>query len=290
MSLTRVLLIHHSLLNSLRRTLDLVLHTLSRSSSLVRHLVRLNRILVTRSRGIDLVAAVVADEVCQILNRAGARVVDRLVLGTRLEELDGRETLDLIRDVVGGSVNLGDDDLVGVRLVHLGQLVVLGRQGLAVAAPGCVELEEHVLVVVDHDVLVILGHDNGDWALLLLRDRLALDARLELAGDVVVDEGADVLGADVLGAALLGVGELLVLLRVLDGESGPGAGLEVEVGGVLAEGGGVDGGEVDLAAVLLGDGLEGLGKGFALFGGLGEDVGERDAGLELKLASIMRKM
>ena len=76
-----------------------------------------------------------------------------------------------------------------------------------------------------------------------------------------------------------GVWELLVLLRVLDSEGGPLADFEVKVAGVLAEGLGVDGGEVDLALVLLGDGLEGLRESLALFRGLGEDIGKWDAGL-----------
>jgi len=288
MSLTRVLLVHHSLLDLARSLLDLLLHPLRRSSSLVRHPLRLHRLALLGHRDVNPVASVVADEVDQILNRARTGVIDRLVLGAGFEQLDGREALDLIGHVVGRGVDLGDDDFVGVALVHLGQLVVLGRQGLAVAAPGGVELEEHVLVVVDDDVLVVLGDDNSNGPLLLLGDGLALDTRLELAGDVVVDEGADVLGADVFDRALLGVGEFLVLLRVLDGEGGPGAGLEVEVGGVLAEGGGIDCGEVDFALMLLGDGLEGLGEGLALLGGLGEDVSERDAGLNERLAMVMQ--
>lgn len=41
----------------------------------------------------------------------------------------------------------------------------------------------------------------------------------------------------------------------------------------------VDGGEVDLALECLGEGLEVLGKRFALVGGGGEDVGEWESGL-----------
>jgi hypothetical protein len=71
----------------------------------------------------------------------------------------------------------------------------------------------------------------------------------------------------------------LVLGDVLDGERGPGANLEVQVAGVLAESGSVDGSEVDLSAVLLGDRLEVGGERLTLLGGLGEDVGEGKAGL-----------
>jgi hypothetical protein len=48
---------------------------------------------------------------------------------------------------------------------------------------------------------------------------------------------------------------------------------------VLAESGSVDGSEVDLSAVLLGDRLEVSGERLTLLGGLGEDVGEGKAGL-----------
>lgn len=152
------------------------------------------------------------------------------------------------------------------------------------AAPRRVELEQHVFVRVDYHILVVLRDHDGDGAgFLLLGDRLALDRGLEAPGDEVGDEFADLLLAEVGGGALGGVGELLVLLRVLDGEGGPVAGFEVEVAGVLAEGFGVDGGEVEPALVRFGDGFEGFGEGFALLGGLGEDVGEGDAGLRVKV-------
>jgi len=279
----RLLLIHNRLLDLLGRLFNLFLHAFSRSSSLVRHAIGLHSIRLRNpillGRDIDLMAAIVANEIDEILDGAGAGVVDGLVLGAGFEELDGGEALDLVRDVVGGRIDFGDDNFVGKGLVHLGKLVVFRGQSFAVAAPGGVEFKEDVFVVVDDDVLVVFGDDDGDGAFLLFGDRLALDARLELAGDVVVDEGADVLGADVFGAALFGIGELEVLGGVLDGESGPGASLKVEIRGVLAEGGGVDGGKVHLALVLLGDGLEVLGEGLALLGSLREDVSERNARL-----------
>jgi hypothetical protein len=48
---------------------------------------------------------------------------------------------------------------------------------------------------------------------------------------------------------------------------------------VLTESGRVNGSEVDLALVLLGEGLDLSGKAGALLFGLGEDVGEGDLGL-----------
>ena len=118
----------HSLsrLSSLaRRTLHTRSSTLlSSSRSLHGHLISLNALHAlggtTLRRDVNMVATIIADEVRQILNSAGARVVDGLVLGAGAEEFDGRETLDFVRDVVEGGVDLGDDDLVGVRLIEAG--------------------------------------------------------------------------------------------------------------------------------------------------------------------------
>ena len=74
-------------------------------------------------------------------------------------------------------------------------------------------------------------------------------------------------------------GEFLVFDGFLDGESGPFVGLEVEIACVGAKGLSVDGGEIDLAFVLLGDGFQCLGESFALFWGFGKNVAERNASL-----------
>jgi hypothetical protein len=272
-----LVLVKDGLLDNLGSLLDLLLDAGS-GGGLLGHAVGLD-LGVGLLGGGDLVAAVVADELGKSLDGAGTAVLDGLVLRAGLEELDGGEARDVIGNVVGGGVNLGDGDLVGEGRVLLGQLVVLGRKGLAVSAPRGVELNENVLLVVDDKVLVALGDDHSGTRLLLLGDGLALDAGLDLAGDKVVNERADSLLGDVLDSALLGVGELLVLGNVLDGERGPGADLEVQVAGVLAESGSVDGSEVDLSAVLLGDRLEVSGERLTLLGGLGEDVGEGKAGL-----------
>jgi hypothetical protein len=273
-----LVLVKDGLLDNLGGLGNLVLDTRG-SGGLLGHTVSLNTLGVGLLRDGDLVAAVVANKLSKGLNGAGAAVLDGLVLGAGLEELDGRETRDVIGNVVGGGVNLGDGDLVGEGRVLLGKLIILGGEGLAVSAPGSVELKEDILLVVDNKVLVALGDDHGGTRLLLLGNRLALDAGLNLALNELLNESADSLLADVLDGTLLGVGELLVLGNVLDGERGPGANLKVEVAGVLAESGSVDGSEVDLSAVLLSDRLQVGGERLALLGGLGEDVGEGKTGL-----------
>lgn len=151
------------------------------------------------------------------------------------------------------------------------------------SAPGSVKLDEHVLVVVDDVLLIGVGDNDVDGAALVLGGGLRLDAGLDLASDVVLDVLANSLGRKLL---VLVQGVLLVLDGVLDGKGGPLADLEVEVRAVLTKGLCVNGGEVDLALVLLGDGLELLGELLALLGSLGEDVGKRQTRLTW-LASVL---
>jgi hypothetical protein len=267
-----------SVLDGLSGLGDLSLDTRS-SGSLLGHAVSLDALGAGIISSGDLVAAVVADELGEGLDRTSAGVLHRLILGAGLEKLDSRETSDVIGNVVEGGVNLGNGDLVSESGVLLGQLIVLGGQSLAVSAPRSVELEENVLVVVDNEILVALCDNDGRAGLLLLGNGLALDAGLNLALDELLNERANSLGAEVLDGTLLGVGELLVLGDVLDGERRPGASLKVEVTGVLAESGSVDGSEVDFSTVLLSNGLQVGGERLALLRGLGEDIGEGKAGL-----------
>lgn len=223
-----------------------------------------------------LVGAVLLDELQQVLDGAGAGVVNGSVLLASGEELDGGEALDLIGNVVGGGVNLGDGHELGElrRGESLAKLLVLGSKSLAVTAPGSVELNENILLVVDDDLLVVLGDDGGDGAVVLLGNGLRLDGRLNLASEEVLDEGANLLSVDLV---VLVVGELLVLVGALDSESGPLAGLQVEVAGVLTESTGVNGSEVDGTLVLDSKRLQLLSELLTLLGCLGEDVGEGNA-------------
>lgn len=254
-------------------TSDLTGDTLSGSLSLLGHTLGLD--IVALNSGVNLVATVLTDESSEILNSAGTAVLNGLGLAVGGVELDGREALNLIGNVVKSSIDLGDCDLVGEGLVHLTELLVLGSKRLAVTAPGSVELDQDILVGVHDNFVVILGDNNGDGTVVLLGNGLGLDAGVDLAGDKVVKELGNLLCGEVSALE----GELLVLLSVLDGESGPLADLEVEVASVLTKGLCVDGGEVDLALVLLGDRLEGSSESLTLLGSLGEDVGEGNTGL-----------
>ena len=77
-----------------------------------------------------------------------------------------------------------------------------------------------------------MRYDDLDAALLLLRNRLALDTWRNLAVDKVLDESADIIMCEFLA---LVKGELLVLDGLLDGEGGPFVDFKVEVSGVGTE-------------------------------------------------------
>ena len=123
---------------------------------------------------------------------------------------------------------------------------------LAVTAPWGVELKQNILVVVNHNLVIVLRNDNSDRAFLLLWDGLRLDAWLDLSGDEVINELADFLLSEFLG---LVIRKLLILVRILDSESRELADLKVEVGGMLTESLGVNSGEVDGTLMLDGEGL-----------------------------------
>lgn len=144
------------------------------------------------------------------------------------------------------------------------------------STPRGVELQENVLLVVDHQLLVSMGDNDGDRTLLLLGDGLRLDAGLDLAVQDILDELADLLGIDLLGLVVRVLG---LLDGVLDGEGRELLRVQVQVVSVSAECLSIDGSNVDSAAVLLRNGLEFLSELLALLGGIGEDVGQGNASL-----------
>lgn len=84
--------------------------------------------LVLALVGIDLVGTVLLYEGDEIFDSARAGVSDRLQFLASREEFDGWEALDLIWDIVGGSVNLGDRNAFRVFYVgevEIGELFVL---------------------------------------------------------------------------------------------------------------------------------------------------------------------
>lgn len=110
---------------------------------------------------LDLHARLARDEGDQALQVAAALVVVDLAV---LEPLQGGEALHAMlaaEVLVGVGVDLGDGELVRV-LEGVGQLLVDGREGLAVAAPGREELDERGLAGVEDDVVEVGGEEVFD--------------------------------------------------------------------------------------------------------------------------------
>lgn len=227
---------------------------------------------------LDLIRSVLSNKLGDVRNSACTIVWNWRVLFPCGVELDGWETLDLVWNIVGSGVNFGDGDLISVAFVKLSQRIVLWCEAntmlvlimpsgkrqcirLAVATPWSVEFNQNILLVIKDNVIVVLGYNNGDWAILLLWHSLGLDAWLKLASDEVVNELANCLGSKLVGLVKW---KLLVLDSLLNSESWPLVNLKVEVGTVLSKGLCVNGSEVDLALVLLGNLLEVLGEGLTL--------------------------
>lgn len=97
-----------------------------------------------------------------------------------------------------------------------------------------------------------MRYDNLHWALILLWDRFALDARLNLPIKELLNEVANLLLGKLLG---LVERKFLVLDSLLNGEGWPFIHFEVEIAGVSTKGFGVDDSEVDFAFVFLSDGF-----------------------------------
>lgn len=143
------------------------------------------------------------------------------------------------------------------------------------SAPWGIELNQHILGVVQDNVLVSMGHHNNDRASLFFGNRLRLDAGLHLASNKFLDKGPDRLLCQ--RVSLKGV--LLVLDRLLNGKGGPLVGEQVKIASMSTKSLCVDGCKVDGALEFLSNGPEGLGERLALFLGLSEDVSERNTRL-----------
>jgi hypothetical protein len=114
-------------------------------------------------------------------------------------------------------------------------------------APWSIKLNQNIFLVVKHNVFVILGDNHRHWSFLLLRDRLRLDAGLNLAINIVLNKLAHVLLGDLCSAEW----ELLILDGILNGEGRPLADLKIQVSGMCTKSFGINCRKVDFALVLL---------------------------------------
>jgi len=183
----------HGLGNLLSGRLD----RLSGSSSLLSH--RLNNWLsfccglilgLLIVADLDSILALLLDELDKILNATVSVVSNWVLLVAGLEEFDGWESFNLIWNIVESSINLGYGDLVGETSidVKLTEDIVLRTESLAVTTPWCIKFNQDILIIIQDDIIVVLGHDDLDWTFLSLWDRLRLDAWLNLSSNEIRDE------------------------------------------------------------------------------------------------------
>ena len=137
--------------------------------------------------------------------------------------------------------------------------------------PWGIELKEDIILVVDHDVLVIVSHDDLNGTFLFFGDRLRLDTWVDLAIQEVLDKSADIVMGDLLG---LIIWEFLVFHSLLDREGWPFAVFEIQVACVSAKSLCVNGGKVDGTLVPLRERFQDICELAALLGRLSEDVCE----------------
>lgn len=144
---------------------------------------------------------------------------------------------------------------------------------LAMSAPGSVKLDQHILLIVNDDLLVVAANNYGNRALLSLGNGLGLEARFNLAVKNVLDKLADIIGINLLALVVRVLG---VLGSVLDSESRELLGLQVEVASVSAEELSIEGNNVDSSTVGLSDGTEISSELLTLLRSLGEDISQRN--------------
>ena len=84
--------------------------------------------------------------------------------------------------------------------------------------PRSIEFDENVLCVVENNVVIVVGYDNGDWTFLSFRNRFTLDARRNISFDISGNELLNFRGSDFLG---LVIRELLVLCDILNSKCWP---------------------------------------------------------------------
>lgn len=77
---------------------------------------------------VDLVCAAVADEGRQILGSAWTAVIDGCVLFASSVELDGRESGNLLRHIVGRGVDLGNSNKIAMRAEQTTEVFIFGSK------------------------------------------------------------------------------------------------------------------------------------------------------------------
>lgn len=115
------------------------------------------------------------------------------------------------------------------------------------STPWRIEFNKHILLIVDDNFIVVMGHNNLDGSFLLLRNGLRLDAGFNFAVDKVLDKLSDIVVRNFFG---LVIGKFQVLHGFLNRKGGEFIGFKVQVSGVGTKGFGINNSKVYFALVL----------------------------------------
>ena len=231
-------------------------------------------------------------------NCARSRIVNRRIFRACWVKLDGREALNLLRDIICGRINFRNCDFLRVasgwrcrveRALHIlaqdwSNQISMSRSlkstdstlRFAMTAPWSIELDQNIFLVVKHDVFVVLRNNHHHRSFLLLRDGLGLDAGFDLAINVVLHELAHLLFGEV---PLRSKGNFWFLTVSWMAKAGHLPTSRFRFPACAPKCFGVNCCKINLALVLLSERLELSGELCALLGCFCEDVGKRNAGL-----------
>ena len=154
------------------------------------------------------------------------------------------------------------------------------------SAPGSIELDEDVLLIVVDDLVKFIGNKYEDGLILGSGNRFALERGLKLASEVLVNELVGAVWRQRLG---LRVWVLELLGHVLYDERRPFDLLEIHRLSVFTELDGVDPNKINFALELLGEGFVRFEE--SILGPVGrvkEEIGKWEAGLGVEAVVVTR--
>jgi len=147
------------------------------------------------------------------------------------------------------------DNLVLEDCIFLTKAVPSWLQAFAVATPSSIEFNKDVLIVIEHDLLEGLSNDSVDGLILEFGNWLALERRLKVASEVLLDPCQNKIRGKFLGL----IKRVLELLRkILDNKGRPVGLHEIESATVVTEFDGVNGDKIHLGLEFLGNGSDGF--------------------------------
>ena len=162
---------------------------------------------------VERVVNVVDDELRDGREVTVTLVTDGGILVVTGEEEEGGEATNVVGgiNIVLSGIDLGNDDRVNLGEGR-GDLLVEGSEGLAVTAPGSVELDEDVLSLILDDGIKVLVDESLDVRFsVLLRDGLRATEGIAGASDTAVDELSNRLSVELLLLVESVEGGLIVL-------------------------------------------------------------------------------